>query len=133
MLCSGRPPLERRACDDIDLHRFAPKVMTIVRGSHGTESESVRRIPRQHAEVEIELATDRRNVVPSCLPCSIAHLAPAAHGRTPRRSVIAEQRQRASIEEERQDARRLADEKQWNAILGRSGERANASESAGLK
>src|SRR6266550_5989853 len=101
-----------------------------MRRSDGAQAESIGRVPGEHAEVEVELRARRRYVVVRREERVDAHLAIRARVGAPRSSIVAEQRERAAVEEEREQAGAAAGKKERQPVLGGPAERADTDERA---
>src|SRR6202000_506694 len=103
-------------------HALPAKSVAIRHGRCDAEAEAVWRIPRQQAEIEIQLGADRRDgeLVGEQTARLIADLAIGTDVRAPRDAIVAEERERAAIEEERQRTGCAADQEQRNSIFSRS-------------
>ena len=101
---------------------------------HEAEAKAIRRVPREQAEVEIELARrpSRCRRVRSW-PLWLQTSRPACTSGQRAYAVVAEQREHAAIEEERQAPRSAAEQHERHAILGRSDGGARADQRSGGK
>src|SRR3954469_25720341 len=113
-----RGTLERHPGDQIAGECLGADQIAIENGHGGPEPEVVRRIPRQNTGVQIELGAHGRDTGMVLESGARAYLAVGGGVRTPRHTVVAEQRERRSVEECREQADRAVRQQQRCAILG---------------